>query len=260
MPASAAWLTLPTYNEADNLERLVVRAREVLGGLDLDAQILVVDDASPDGTGAIADRLAAAHPDVHVLHRTAKDGLGRAYVAGFAHALGAGAELLLQMDSDLSHDPAELRGLLARAQAGADVVVGSRYVAGGSVTDWGPVRRAISRGGCLYARSVLGVPIHDLTGGMKCWRREVLESIDLPTVHSQGYGFQIETTYRALRAGFRVEEVPITFRDRTVGQSKMTPRIALEALWRVPLLRYRERAWLAPEQLDGRDREAPVEA
>jgi dolichol-phosphate mannosyltransferase len=254
------WLVLPTYNEAENLERVVLRAREVLATAAPGVRILVVDDASPDGTGAIADRLAAEHPDVRVLHRTAKDGLGRAYVAGFAAALAEGAELLLQMDSDLSHDPAELLRLLERAQAGAELVVGSRYVAGGSVTDWGPVRRAISRGGCLYARAVLGVPIRDLTGGMKCWRAAVLHAIDLPTVHSQGYGFQIETTYRALRAGFRVEEVPITFRDRTVGQSKMTPRIALEALVRVPLLRYRERAWLAPEQLDGRNREAPVDA
>ena len=244
----SVWLILPTYDEAENVERVVLRALEVLGAVAPDHRVLIVDDNSPDGTGAIADRLAAEHANVGVVHRARKEGLGRAYVAGFARALAGGADLLLQMDSDLSHDPAHLARLVRAAQNGADLVVGSRYVHGGTVGDWGPLRRAVSRGGCWYAQAVLGVRIHDLTGGMKCWRRSALERVDVGTVHSQGYSFQIETTYRALRAGFRVEEVPITFSERQVGTSKMSPRIAFEALWRVPLMRFGADAWQPPSE------------
>jgi dolichol-phosphate mannosyltransferase len=231
------WLVLPTYNEADNLEPFV---RAVLPHLAAAApaghRVLVVDDDSPDGTGAIADRLAAELEAVEVLHRAAKEGLGRAYLAGFGVALAAGADLVCEMDADFSHDPADLPRLIAAAQE-ADVVLGSRYVAGGGVGDWGPVRRTLSRGGTLYARAVLGVPVRDLTGGFKCIRRTVLTVLDLERVHADGYGFQIELTYRALRAGFRVREVPIVFYERRAGQSKMTLRIAIEALWKVAALR-----------------------
>jgi dolichol-phosphate mannosyltransferase len=233
-----AWLILPTYNEAENIEAIVSASLAELGRTGMEHRILVVDDGSPDGTGAIADRLAAEHPEVEVLHRPGKGGLGPAYLAGFAHALAGGAELVLEMDSDFSHDPADLPRLIAAA-ADADLVLGSRYVRGGGVTDWGLLRRLVSRGGSAYARIVLGVPVKDLTGGFKCFRRRVLESLDLDGVHANGYAFQIEVTYRAARAGFRIAEVPIVFRDRRVGQSKMTPRIALEAVWRVPSLRFR---------------------
>lgn len=232
-----AWLVLPTYNEAENLERLVracVRELAQTGGY----RVLVVDDSSPDGTGQIADRLASELREVEVLHRPAKQGLGRAYLEGFARALSSGAELILEMDSDFSHDPADLPRLIAAA-ADADLVLGSRYVVGGEVRDWGLVRRLVSRGGSLYARLLLGVPVRDLTGGFKCFRRHVLETLDLDAVHADGYGFQIELTYRALQAGFRVLEVPITFREREQGSSKMTPRIAFEAVWKVPALRLR---------------------
>src|SRR4051794_20149241 len=228
-----AWLILPTYNEAENIEPIVRAARAQLRSGD---RILIVDDNSPDGTGQIADRLAAEIDDVEVLHRPGKQGLGRAYLAGFGHALDGGADLVLEMDADFSHDPADLPRLITAAEH-ADLVLGSRYVAGGSVTDWGLVRRLISRGGSWYARVVLGVKIRDLTGGFKCFRRSVLEALDLESVHADGYGFQIELTYRALRAGFRVDEIPIVFRDRRVGQSKMNARIALEAVWKVPALR-----------------------
>jgi dolichol-phosphate mannosyltransferase len=200
----------------------------------------VVDDDSPDGTGAIADRLATEHAGVEVLHRASKDGIGPAYLAGFERALAGEAELIMEMDSDFSHDPADIPRLVTAA-ADADLVLGSRYVAGGGVTDWGLGRRLISRGGSLYARLLLGVPVRDLTGGFKCFRRAVLETLDLSGVGTDGYGFQIEVTYRALRAGFRVEEVPILFRDRRVGASKMSARIAVEAFWKVPLLRLRVR-------------------
>src|ERR671916_917694 len=203
---------------------------------DLDPTILVVDDASPDGTGAIADRLAAESPAVRVLHRPRKDGLGRAYLAGFAAALEGGADLILQMDCDFSHDPADLPRLIAAAGA-ADVVLGSRYVPGGGVVNWGWMRRALSWGGCAYARIFLGLPVRDLTGGFKCFNARVLRGLDLTGVHADGYGFQIEMTYRAVKAGFSVAEVPIQFRERSVGQSKMTPRIALEAVWKGPALR-----------------------
>ena len=227
------WLVLPTYNEADNVEPIVTAALEQLPA---DRRVLVVDDGSPDGTGEIADRLAGERDDVEVLHRDAKSGLGPAYVAGFRRALAAGADLVAQMDADFSHDPADLPRLLDAVRE-ADLALGSRYVEGGGVEDWGPGRRAISRGGSAYARAVLGVPVRDLTGGFKVFRRAVLEAIDLETIPSLGYAFQIETTFRALRAGFRVVEIPIRFRDRRVGDSKMTGAIVVEAALRVPMMR-----------------------
>ena len=229
------WLVLPTYNEAENLKAVV---EAVLGRLPESRRVLVVDDASPDGTGRIADDLAATHDDVEVLHRPRKEGLGPAYAAGFAVALAGGAALVAQMDADFSHDPDDLPRLIAAAEH-ADLVLGSRYVDGGAVTDWGPVRRLISRGGSAYARTVLGVGVRDLTGGFKVFRRAVLEAIEPETIASHGYAFQVETTYRAVRAGFRVVEVPITFADRRVGESKMSGSIVLEAALRVPALRMR---------------------
>jgi dolichol-phosphate mannosyltransferase len=237
--AGPAWLVLPTYNEAANIAAIVEAARS---NLPADARILVVDDNSPDGTGKIADELAAADPAIEVLHRAGKEGLGPAYIAGFRHSLAAGAGFVMEMDSDFSHDPRDLPRLLAAAQDGADLVIGSRYVAGGGVTDWSLLRRAISRGGSMYASLVLGVRQRDLTGGFKCFRRAVLETIDLDSVVAKGYVFQVEMTYRALQAGFTVREVPIVFRDRQVGESKMSAAIAVEATWQVPLLRRRIRA------------------
>jgi len=234
MPGTGGvWLVLPTYNEAANVEAIVAAARERLPS---ERRVLVVDDASPDGTGDIADRLAEARDDVEVLHRLAKRGLGPAYVAGFQAALAGGAELVVQMDSDFSHDPDDLPRLLAAA-ADADLVLGSRYIAGGGVEEWGGVRQAISRAGSAYARTVLGAGLHDLTGGFKVFRREVLEAIDLPSLEATGYAFQVETTYRAVRHGFRVVEVPIVFRDRQLGRSKMSWRIAGEAFVLLPQLR-----------------------
>jgi dolichol-phosphate mannosyltransferase len=230
----SAWLILPTYDEAGNIESFVAAVREKLPP---SAQVLIVDDNSPDGTGEIADRLAERYDNVSVLHRQGKEGLGPAYIAGFRHALAAGAGLVLEMDSDFSHDPAYLPRLLEAAKR-ADLVIGSRYVPGGGVGDWGGLRRAISRGGSAYARIVLGVGVHDLTGGFKCFRREVLEAIDLDAVQSRGYAFQVEMTYRAIQLGFKVDEVPIVFRDRQVGSSKMDRSIVAEAIWRVPLLRF----------------------
>jgi dolichol-phosphate mannosyltransferase len=235
---AGAWLILPTYDEAENIEALVRAALPQLAGAGVRHTILIVDDNSPDGTGRIADRLAEQIAEVRVLHRARKQGLGRAYLAGFAMALENGADLILEMDSDFSHDPADLPRLIAAAGA-ADLALGSRYVDGGGVANWGVVRRALSRGGSAYARLILGVPVRDLTGGFKCFNRRVLEALDLSNVHADGYGFQIELTYRAVRAGFTVAEVPILFRERRVGQSKMTPRIALEAVWKVPALRLR---------------------
>ncbi len=229
-----AWLVLPTYEEAANIERLVEQAR---GKLPADAQVLIVDDNSRDGTGEIAARLSDEHEAVHFLHRPAKEGLGPAYIAGFRHALSGGAGFVVEMDSDFSHEPAYLPRLLEAAER-ADVVIGSRYVPGGGVSDWGPLRRAISRGGSAYAQLVLGLQVHDLTGGFKCFRREVLEAIDLDAVRARGYAFQVEMTYRAVELGFDVVEVPIVFRDRQAGSSKMSRSIVLEAIWRVPLLRY----------------------
>jgi dolichol-phosphate mannosyltransferase len=227
-----AVVCLPTYNERENLERMV-RALADKG-----VTVLVIDDNSPDGTGELADRLAAELDHVEVLHRDRKEGLGPAYLAGFKHALADGADLVLEMDADFSHDPADVSRLIGWA-AEADVVLGSRYVDGGSITNWGRLRRFVSAGGSLYARRLLGVRVHDLTGGFKCFRREVLETIDLDAISSRGYAFQIETTYRALRAGFRVIEVPIAFADREYGGSKMSRRIVLEAIWKVPALRLR---------------------
>ena len=227
------WGILPTYNEAGNIERMV----EAVGPkLSADDRILIVDDNSPDGTGRIADGLVAVDPRVEVLHRPGKQGLGPAYIAGFRRALEGGAGLVVQMDADFSHDPAYLPRLIA-ASALADLVVGSRYVPGGGITEWGAARRLISRGGSLYSRVVLGVPVRDLTGGFKCFRREVLESIELNTVSASGYSFQVEMTYRVLKAGFEVIEVPITFRERQAGSSKMSNSIVIEAAWRVPAIR-----------------------
>jgi dolichol-phosphate mannosyltransferase len=224
---------LPTYNERENLERMVA----ALGGVLSDEGIvLVIDDNSPDGTGEIADRLAEEHGWVHVLHRPRKEGLGPAYLAGFARALELGADLIMEMDCDFSHDPADVPRLTAAAET-ADLVIGSRYVPGGGTRNWGLIRRLISRGGSLYAQILLGVPIRDLTGGFKCYRRPVLETIDLDAIDSKGYAFQIESTYRTIRSGFRVVEVPIVFVDRQVGGSKMSKAIVLEAVWKVPLLR-----------------------
>ena len=235
--SASVWLVIPTYNEADNLPKIVTAAAAALEqAAPGDHRILVVDDNSPDGTGAIADRLAADYEWVEVLHRPGKGGLGQAYLAGFARALDGGAQLVIEMDADFSHNPAYLPHLLAAAED-ADLVLGSRYVPGGGVRDWGLLRRLISRGGGLYARTILRVDVRDLTGGFKCIRREVLEAIDLPSVGAQGYGFQIEVTYRAILAGFRVREVPIVFADRAVGNSKMSTRIALEAMLLVPALK-----------------------
>jgi dolichol-phosphate mannosyltransferase len=231
-------LILPTYNEAENIESFVRAVTGQLETVGMPHTVLIVDDGSPDGTGRIADRLAGELPHLEVLHRPSKAGLGRAYLAGFGVALEAGAELVLEMDSDFSHDPADLPRLIAASSA-ADLVLGSRYVPGGGVTDWGLLRRLVSRGGSAYARLVLGVPVRDLTGGFKCFNRRVLEGIELDRVQANGYQFQIELTYWAVRAGFTVAEVPIRFRKRRSGTSKMTPRIALEAVWRVPALRFR---------------------
>ncbi len=234
------WLILPTYNEAENIEAIVAAAAAVLGRAAPDGfHVLVVDDGSPDGTGEIADRLAAEHDWAAVLHRPQKGGIGPAYLAGFRHALDRGAGYVLEMDSDFSHDPGDLARLLEAVHEGADLALGSRYVPGGGVMDWSRLRRLISEGGSTYARLVLGLRVRDLTGGFKCFRREVLEAIQFDGVRSRGYAFQVELTYRAARAGFRVVEVPIVFRDRQHGTSKMSWRIAAEAMWLVPALRFR---------------------
>ncbi len=231
MPLLKAVVCLPTYNERENLEPML----RALG--DKGVRVLVIDDNSPDGTGELADRLAQELDYVDVLHRESKEGLGPAYLAGFRHALASDAELVLEMDCDFSHDPNYVPQLIAAVEGGADLALGSRYVPGGGVRNWGLLRRLISAGGSSYARIILGVKIRDLTGGFKCYRRAVLEAIDLDAVESKGYAFQIETTYRALRAGFRVVEVPITFADREVGGSKMSKAIVAEAIWKVPGLR-----------------------
>jgi dolichol-phosphate mannosyltransferase len=226
-----AVVCLPTYNELENLEPML----RALG--DKSVRVLVIDDNSPDGTGELADRLAAELDYVDVLHRERKEGLGPAYLAGFRHALAADAELVLEMDCDFSHDPADVPRLIAAVEAGADLALGSRYVEGGAVRNWGVLRRVVSAGGSFYARLLLGVSVRDLTGGFKCYRRTVLETIDLDAIHSKGYAFQIETTYRTLRQGFSVVEVPITFADREVGGSKMSKAIVAEAIWKVPALK-----------------------
>ncbi len=231
-----AVLCLPTYNERENLEAMIRALGEVLDTSS--DRVLVIDDGSPDGTGEIADRLAAELPWVSVLHRETKEGLGPAYIAGFRHALAEGAELVLEMDCDFSHEPADVPRLIAAADD-ADLVLGSRYAPGGGTANWGLLRRIVSRGGCLYAQIILGLRVRDLTGGFKCFRRAALEAIDLDALSAHGYAFQIETTYRVKRAGLRVQEVPITFVERRAGDSKMTGSIVAEAIWRVPLLRLR---------------------
>jgi dolichol-phosphate mannosyltransferase len=243
MSPATAWLILPTYDEAENVEAIVQAARAVLEQAAPGAhRILVVDDGSPDGTGQIADRLAAEHEAVEVLHRTVREGLGPAYIAGFQRALAGGAAYVMEMDADFSHDPADLARLLSAVRdGGADLALGSRYVPGGAVRDWGLVRRIISRGGSRYAAVILGLPVRDLTGGFKCFRAEVLRAIDLPSVQAHGYAFQVELTNRTIRHGFKVVEVPITFRDRQRGKSKMSTKIALEAMVLVPRLRRRDR-------------------
>jgi dolichol-phosphate mannosyltransferase len=227
-----AVVCMPTYNERENLERMLHALADKGVG------VLVIDDNSPDGTGELANRLASELDFVSVLHRERKEGIGPAYLAGFRHALADGADLVLEMDMDFSHDPADVPRLV-EAAGEADLVLGSRYVDGGAIANWGPLRRFVSAGGSLYARVLLGVPVHDLTGGFKCFRREVLETIDLDAIASRGYAFQIETTYRALRAGFRVVEIPIRFLDREQGSSKMSRTIFAEAVWKVPVLRLR---------------------
>ena len=232
-----AVVCVPTYDERENIEPLVRALGEVLDTTR--DRVLVIDDGSPDGTGEIADGLARELPWLDVLHRTRKEGIGRAYLAGFDRALQSGAQLVLEMDCDFSHDPADVARLIAACEDGADLALGSRWVDGGGTVNWGLLRRLISRGGSLYARLVLGVGIHDLTGGFKCFRRTVLDTIDREAIAARGYGFQIEGTYRALRAGFRVVEVPITFVDRRVGESKMSGAIVVEAMRQVPVLRWK---------------------
>ena len=232
-----AVVCIPTYNELENLEPVV---RSLGEAIDPDRDlVIVIDDDSPDGTGARADLLAESLPWLTVLHRTRKEGIGAAYLAGFEVALATGAAIVLEMDCDFSHDPADVPRLIEAVEQGADLALGSRWIPGGGTVNWGLGRRLISRGGSLYARLVLGVRVRDLTGGFKCFRRHVLEAVDLDGVTTRGYGFQIEVTYRALRGGFRVVELPITFVDRRVGQSKMNSAIVLEAMRQVPLLRLR---------------------
>jgi dolichol-phosphate mannosyltransferase len=234
-----AWIVIPTYNEAENLPSLVaaVRTATAAVGPGMDCSILIVDDNSPDGTGRIADGLAAADGAVRVLHRPQKAGLAGAYIAGFRLALGAGADYVVEMDADFSHDPADVPRLLAAAQAGADVVLGSRYVPGAGVDGWPWARRLLSRAGGLYARAVLGSSVRDVTGGFKCFRAQALRAIDFDTFAAGGYAFQVETTYRAARAGLRIEEVPIVFSERRAGSSKMSLAIAAEAVLRIPAMR-----------------------
>ena len=231
-------ICLPTYNERANLEPIARRLGDVLESVDAEPRLLVIDDSSPDGTGELADRLSGELGFLSVLHRTRKEGLGPAYIGGFRWALDHGADRIVQMDADFSHDPADLPRLLGATES-ASLALGSRYVEGGGTENWGKGRRAISRFGSLYARTILGVPVRDLTGGFKCWRREALESLPLDRVRTKGYAFQIETTYLAIRAGIEVVEVPIVFAERRAGGSKMTRGIVLEAMWKVPELRLR---------------------
>ena len=231
-----ATVCLPTYNERENLPRMIDALAGVLREGD---RVLVIDDGSPDGTGELADELARTHPFLDVLHRPAKDGLGRAYLDGFRTVLATDAELILEMDCDFSHDPADVPRLIEAAESGADLVLGSRYVEGGGTRNWGLTRRLISKGGSVYTALFLRMGIKDPTGGFKCFRRSVLEALDLDAITPRGYAFQVETTYRVQRAGFRVVEIPIMFADREAGTSKMSRAVVLEAIWRVPLLRVR---------------------
>lgn len=230
-------MCLPTYNELENLEPMVRALGAVLDTAQ--DQVLVIDDGSPDGTGELADRLAAELPWVEVVHRATKEGLGPAYIAGFRRALASDPEYVLEMDCDFSHDPADVPRLITACADGADLALGSRYAPGGGTVNWGTLRKLISRGGSLYARTVLGVGIRDLTGGFKCFRADTLRAIDLDAIAARGYGFQIEGTFRVLRRGLRVVEVPIVFTDRRVGQSKMSGSIVVEAMLQVPGLRWR---------------------
>ena len=241
------WVVLPTYNESQNLPGIAAAILEALPG----ARLLVVDDASPDGTGQLADELAVEDPRIAVLHRAGKEGLGKAYIDGFADVLQRGAGRIVQMDADWSHSPDYLPALMAAIEQGADLVIGSRYARGGGVRDWGLLRRVVSRGGSLFARAVLRLAPHDLTGGFKAWRGGALEAIDWARVHSGGYVFQIETTYLASRAGARVVEVPIVFKDREVGSSKMSKSIILEALLVVLKLRWDELRGRGPDAASG---------
>jgi dolichol-phosphate mannosyltransferase len=235
-PGSGTWIVLPTYNEVENLPQIAPAILEKLP----QATLLVVDDSSPDGTGDLANRMALENPRVKVLHRAAKQGLGKAYTDGFRRALDDGAEIVIQMDADWSHDPSYLPGMVAALQNGADLVIGSRYVPGGGVRNWGILRRIVSRGGSMFARIVLGLAAHDLTGGFKAWRRATLAALPWESLHSGGYVFQIETTFRAARAGARIVELPIVFVDRQLGASKMSRRIIFEALVVVLRLRWDE--------------------
>jgi dolichol-phosphate mannosyltransferase len=249
----AAWVILPTYNERENVETVVTRARAALAACKppVEGRVLIVDDASPDGTGEIADRLAREHAGVRVLHRARKGGLGGAYLAGFDEALTAGADLIIEMDADLSHDPADLPRLIDAAREGADVVLGSRYMPGGGVKGWSVHRRLLSYAGGRYAAIVLGLHLSDLTGGFKCFRASALQAMDRKLIRSRGYAFQVELTFHAARAGLEIAEVPIVFREREHGRSKMSPAIALEALWKLPLLRLRTLGHM-PERLPAR--------
>ena len=238
MPGGPVWVCIPTYDERENVEAMITAVREVLDEAGLDGHVLVIDDNSPDGTGSIVERITEKDARVHLLRRPGKQGIGPAYTDGFRVALAAGAVRIIEMDCDFSHDPTDIPRLVV-GTADADLVIGSRYTKGGHVADWGWTRRAISRGGCLYAKWILRVPVEDLTGGFKCFRREVLEAIPLGEVSGQGYGFQVEMTYRAILAGFRVRELPITFTDRTRGSSKMSGHIVTEAAVLVPRLRRR---------------------
>jgi dolichol-phosphate mannosyltransferase len=231
-------IVLPTYNERENLRHALARIREVADGHGVQLHTLIVDDNSPDGTGELADQLTTELPDVSVLHRAGKEGLGKAYIAGFREALAMGADAVFEMDADLSHDATYLPHFLRLIDQGADVVLGSRYVRGGGVENWGVSRKVISRGGCLYAQTILGLPYRDLTGGYKCFRRRVLETIDLDHIDTKGYGFQIEMTYRAHQLGFRIVELPIIFVDRKIGESKMSNDIVVEAMKNVWKLRF----------------------
>ncbi|MFU8803711.1 MAG: polyprenol monophosphomannose synthase [Bradymonadaceae bacterium] len=231
---SKTLICMPTYNEAGNIFPITQAILETVP----DVHILIIDDSSPDGTGELADELAAGDERIHVLHRTAKEGLGKAYIAGFEWALARDYERILEMDADFSHQPKYLPEMIGQL-SNYDVVVGSRYVAGGGTEDWGLVRRLISRGGGMYSRTILGLDVQDLTAGFVGWQRHVLETLDLTSVEASGYVFQIEMKYRAHQAGFKILEIPITFPDRQVGESKMTPNIALEALGRVWKIRFK---------------------
>ncbi len=235
---ASVWVCVPTYNERSNVGNLIHMVRSVLLGAGMNGHVLIIDDNSPDGTAEVVNDIAASDEKVHLLHRDAKRGIGPAYIAGFKYALAQGASLIIQLDCDFSHNPADIPRLTSAA-TNADLVIGSRYTSGGQIEDWGLLRRAISRGGCLYAQAILGTSIRDLTGGFKCFRREVLESIPIDEVSGRGYGFQIEMTYRTLLQGFRVVEIPITFTDRTAGESKMSHDIVLEAATLVPRIRRR---------------------